>query len=351
MERRKRLAVVFDGAGVIYEPVRIVKDIERGEVKQSKLSGIHLADKVGGAFVMLRAEIRELMRGEECLELLSDFLKRKRIPIVVVYKSRHFSDEEVKRVVLSDRVVKLGDVHETISILLNFNILPVIGTGLVVSVASHPSTTLSLSSSASSPSASSSSSAATMALREEEGIKYVISGGLNLFQGAIRLLEELRRRDVAVFIASGDRIEGEEVAPFFRGVPPENIFGMLKPGDKCRLVKRLRQRYEKVIMVGDDKNDYYAMCAADIAVLSLQIEAERPKELFDVADFVVRDVQEVEEIVNNALSSSDGVPKKDSGRKGERRGDFALRDGIEKCGSSGGGSDDGRGEREREEQL
>ena len=347
MERRNRLAVVFDGAGVIYEPVRIVKDIERGEVRQSKLSGIHLADKVGGAFVMLRAEIRELMRGEECLEPLSDFLKKKRVPIVVVYKSRHFSDEEVERVVLSDKRVKLGDVHETISILLNCDILPVIGTGLVVSVVSHPSPSLSLSSSAS----SSSSAASTPALREGEGIKYVISGGLNLFQGAIRLLEELRRRNVAVFIASGDRIEGEEVAPFFRGVPPENIFGMLKPGDKCRLVKRLRQRYEKVIMVGDDKNDYYAMCAADIAVLSLQIEAERPKELFDVADFVVRDVQEVEGIVNNALSSSDGVPKKDIVRKGERRGGFALRDGIEKCGGDGESDERAEREREREEQL
>ena len=38
MERKNCLAIVFDGAGVIYEPVRIVKDIERGEVKQSKLS-------------------------------------------------------------------------------------------------------------------------------------------------------------------------------------------------------------------------------------------------------------------------------------------------------------------------
>ena len=282
MGMKGELAIVFDGAGVIYEPVRIVKDIERGEVKQSELSGIHLADKVGGAFVMLRAKIRDLMRGEECIELLSDFLRKKRIPIVVVYKSKHFSDEEVERAVLSDKRVNLSDVYETISILLNYDILPVIGTGLVVSIAQ--------------------SSSYSALSGEEESIKYVISGGLNLFKGAIQLLEWLRRRDVAVFIASGDRIEGEEVAPYFKGVPPENIFGMLKPEDKCRLVKRLRRRYKKVIMVGDDKNDYYAMCAADISVLSLQIEAERPKELFDVADFVVKDVREVEEIVNKAAS-------------------------------------------------
>ncbi len=101
---------------------------------------------------------------------------------------------------------------------------------------------------------------------------------------------------VAIFVASGDRIERDEMAPYLPDMPPENIFGMMKPGDKCKLVRKLKERY-KVIMVGDDRNDYLAMWEADIAVLSLQEEADRPGKIFDVADIRIKDIGEIKEII------------------------------------------------------
>ncbi len=52
-----------------------------------------------------------------------------------------------------------------------------------------------------------------------------------------------------------------------------------------------------MIMVGDDRNDYLAMGEADIAVLSLQEEADRPGKIFDVADIRIKDIGEIKEII------------------------------------------------------
>ena len=120
--------------------------------------------------------------------------------------------------------------------------------------------------------------------------------GINLFPGTRQLFRELREMGVQTFIASGDRIEREEVATYLPDVPPENIFGTMKPEDKRELVRKLKHEYQ-VVMVGDDRNDYLAMLEADIAVLSLQEAADRPKEVFEVSDLRINDIGEIRGIL------------------------------------------------------
>ena len=50
-------------------------------------------------------------------------------------------------------------------------------------------------------------------------------------------------------------------------------------------------------MVGDDRNDYLALCEADIAVLSLQEEADRPGKIFEIVDFRIKDIGEIRGIL------------------------------------------------------
>ncbi len=127
-------------------------------------------------------------------------------------------------------------------------------------------------------------------------IKYVIAGGIRFFPGTLKLLKELREMGILVFVASGDRIEGEEMETYLPDIPADNIFGMMKPEDKRDLVKKLKEEH-KVIMVGDDRNDYLAMREADITVLSLQEEADRQRRIFEVADFRIKDIEEVKGII------------------------------------------------------
>ncbi len=156
-------------------------------------------------------------------------------------------------------------MHETVTILKRCDILPVMGIGLIVDMV-------------------------------ERAIRYVIAGGINLFPGILELFKELRELAVLTFIASGDRIVREEMAVYLPDVPPEHIFGLMNPEDKRELVRRLKEE-DTVMMVGNDRNDCLAMQEADIAVLSLQEAADRPKEIFDVADYRIKNVWEIREII------------------------------------------------------
>ncbi|MHC1611349.1 MAG: HAD family hydrolase [Candidatus Methanospirareceae archaeon] len=265
-EGMSSLAVVFDGAGVIYAPFRIIKDMERDVTKRSRVSGITCTERLGsGAMVVLKTRYEETMKKEDPSKILADLMKEKNIESKVIYKRERVSDEEVLDVILRDKSVNLGDVHATVSLLRSFDILPVLGIGLIVDMV-------------------------------KERIRYVIAGGINLFPGTLKLFKDLREWGVQTFIASGDRIEREEMAIYLPDVQPENIFGMMKPEDKRDLVRMLKNEY-KVVMVGDDRNDYLAMLEADIAVLSLQEAGDRPEELFDVADFRINDIGEIREII------------------------------------------------------
>jgi soluble P-type ATPase len=265
-ERMLRLVVVFDGSGVIYAPFRIIKDMARGITKRCRVSGITCTDRLKtGAMVILKTRYDEMLEQEDPSKVLADLLREKKIENKVIYKSEGVSDEEVLSAISKDKSVKLGDVHGVVALLRRCDILPVLGIGLIMDMA-------------------------------KERVRYVIAGGINLFPGTLTLLRELREWGVQTFIASGDRIEREEMASYLPDVEPEHIFGTMKPEEKRELVRRLKETH-KVIMVGDDRNDYLAMCEADVVVLSLQEVADRPKELFDVADFRINDISEVRGIV------------------------------------------------------
>lgn len=264
------LAVVFDGAGVIYAPFRIIKDMGRGVTKRSRVSGITCTDRLEiGALVVLKTRYEETMEKEDPARILAELLDEEKIESKVIYKKEGVSDERVRAAILRDKSVKLGDVHEAVSLLRCCDILPVLGVGLIMDMV-------------------------------KEKVRYVIAGGINLFPGTLKLFKELRELGVQTFIASGDRIEREEMAMYLPDVPQENIFGTMKPEDKMELVRKLKKEY-RVMMVGNDRNDYLAMHEADIAVLSLQEAADRPGEIFDVSDLRINDISEVRGIINEML--------------------------------------------------
>ncbi|PXF51684.1 MAG: hypothetical protein C4B55_04805 [Candidatus Methanophagaceae archaeon] len=278
------LAVVFDGAGVLYAPFRIIKNMARGVTKRSRVSGLTCTDRLEkGALAILKTRYEETMENETGSKFLSDLMREKKIESKVVYKKKGVSDEEVVEVILGDKNVRLRDVHETMSFLRRCDIIPVIGVGLIVEVSGGGA-------------GGDRAGAGAGEGRAGGGIKYVIAGGINFFPGTLKLLKDLREMGVSVFVASGDRIEREEMAAYLPDVPPENLFGMMKPEDKRDLVRRLKEK-QTVVMVGDDRNDYLAMCEADISVLSLQEEADRPGAILEIADFRIKKIGEVKGII------------------------------------------------------
>ena len=299
------LAVVFDGAGVLYAPFRIIKNMARGVTKRSRVSGLTCTDRLEkGALAILKTRYEETMENETGSKFLSDLMREKKIESKVVYKKKGVSDEEVVEVILGDKNVRLRDVHETMSFLRRCDIIPVIGVGLIAEVSGGGAGGDRAGAGAGGERVGAGEGRAGAGEgragagegRVGGGIKYVIAGGINFFPGTLKLLKDLREMGVSVFVASGDRIEREEMAAYLPDVPPENLFGMMKPEDKRDLVRRLKEK-QTVVMVGDDRNDYLAMCEADISVLSLQEEADRPGAILEIADFRIKKIGEVKGII------------------------------------------------------
>ncbi|MDD5473616.1 MAG: HAD family hydrolase [Candidatus Methanoperedens sp.] len=70
------------------------------------------------------------------------------------------------------------------------------------------------------------------------------------------------------------------------------------------LTERLKQQYDKVIMVGDGINDLLAMRAADLGVLSIQQSGKCPKLLCEEADVVIRDIKEIVGVIEERVLKS-----------------------------------------------
>ena len=132
----------------------------------------------------------------------------------------------------------------------------------------------------------------------KSGIEFTVAAGGSPFPGAKETINDLQKRGVATYIASGDREAKLEKMADYLGIPRERVFGVATPTIKEQIVKDLKESYTSVIMVGDSINDLRAMRAADIAVLTLQQSSDKPDELFFTADVKIHDIREVTHIVS-----------------------------------------------------
>jgi Cu2+-exporting ATPase len=88
--------------------------------------------------------------------------------------------------------------------------------------------------------------------------------GDSLRADAVQTVSALARAGFRIVIASGDRPAA--VRPIAERLDVEDWQAGLLPEDKLALVQRLRQRGEKVVMVGDGVNDAPVLAAADASI-------------------------------------------------------------------------------------
>ena len=116
-----------------------------------------------------------------------------------------------------------------------------------------------------------------------------------LFPEVPQVIKELQNRDIDIFIASGDRKASLKKLAEYIGLPPENVFDTADAWKKMEIVKGLKRNYT-VMMVGNSVNDIFALEEADIGVLTEQQKEKNPEKLYDAADVVIGNIQEVLDI-------------------------------------------------------
>jgi soluble P-type ATPase len=85
------------------------------------------------------------------------------------------------------------------------------------------------------------------------------------------------------------------------GFQLDHIYPVSSPGRKRNIVAELKQSYGTVVMVGDGLNDLHALKAADLGVLTVQQDSHPLPCLFQAADTVIGDIQEIPQLLRSNL--------------------------------------------------
>jgi Cu+-exporting ATPase len=261
------LAVVFDSAGTLLHTYRAVKDI----INNRLLPGVETVtltfsspDRV---LVVIHAHSHEIIRTDPNM-CLSTYLAENGIGFGISCTRKVITTEEIGDVLYRDRHARVGDLQECIRTVWGSckeEAVVSMNSGVILNMASRM-------------------------------IEFTVTTGGRPFEGAREAITTLHQLGIATYIASGDRLTKLEKMADYLGIPRDRVYGVATPTMKAQIICDLKCEYKQVIMVGDGINDLCAMKNADIAILTEEQPGERPRELYETADYVVTNVREVVDI-------------------------------------------------------
>ncbi|MFY9800019.1 MAG: HAD family hydrolase [Methanoregula sp.] len=268
------LAVVFDSAGTLLNTYRVAKDIGNKKLLPGIETTTLTFSSPDRVLIVLPVHSKDIIKTSGDM-LLSSYLTEHELGFGVSCTRKIVTAEEIGDILYTDKRVRVSDLQECIR-----NVWSVCKAESIVTL--------------------NSGAIANMA---DKCIEFAITAGGWPFDGAKEAINALHRLGVPAFIASGDRVTKLEKMADHLGIPRDRVYGVATPTVKAQIINDLRQEYDKVMMVGDGINDLCAMQNADIAILTIQQTADRPVELYDEADYVVKNVSEIITIVQKILTS------------------------------------------------
>jgi len=264
-------AIVFDSAGTLLKVYRVARDINYGNIIENVVSTNMITKGRGCALVALEADSVEFLDDADPAMRISEYMSHTEMGFDVICRGLKCTHERISDAIARDRIATMGDLKQAIeAVKLKCKDIYYLNIGLVVDV---PNGT----------------------------IPYVLATGGKIFPGVKRMVRRLMASGADVYIASGDNRKSLNSLAADLGIPEPNVFDAVSPEGKKEVVLGLKERYGRVIMVGDGMNDYLALKAADTGILSLQQEGMRPDLLFDASDVIVDNILEVESVVEKSL--------------------------------------------------
>ncbi len=265
-----KIAVVFDSAGTLLRMHRVAKNVRTGKFLDEVVSTELVGKKPYCAIMVMQVDSNKLVSCPHHM-LVSDFIKEYNIKIDVGCSRAQVDKEAARIAVESDRKATMKDLQDVMAAVKKKcrNIF-YMGVGLIIDV-------------------------------DTNSIPYVICTGGKMYSNSPKVIQKLNEMGIGVFIASGDSMRNLSELAKNVCVPLDCVYEISTPAKKEEIVKRLKQEYDKVIMVGDGINDILAMRAADLGVLSIQQTGKCPPLLCEEADVVIKDIEETIGIVEEQL--------------------------------------------------
>jgi len=262
------IAVVFDSAGTLLHTYRVAKDVTKGILYPGIETVTLTFSSQERVLVVIHVHSREIIESSPDM-LLSRYLEQNMIGFGISCTRKIVTASEIGDVLYTDTGARLEDLQDCIR-----NVWAVCRRESVISM----------------------NSGVILNMGRKE-IEFTVTTGGRPFEGARRVIDDLHRMGIPTFIASGDRAAKLEKMADYLGIPRDRVFGVATPTIKAQIIADLQAEYDRVVMVGDGINDLCAMKKADIAILSEEQSGEKHDELYEAADFVIKDVREVIDIV------------------------------------------------------
>jgi soluble P-type ATPase len=251
------LAVVFDVAGTILRMFRVAKDILNDNLLEKVITSDLIMEKGGRALVVPQIDPSEVISYLP-YRLLSSVIKETMIEISC--SSTPVTREDAIKILCTSGA-QISDIQEAY-----------------------------LAVSARCPRAYQTMGVIVDADLME--ISHAICTAGRPFPGLGHVLQELELIEADVYIASGDSRRSLQYLANY-GFRLDRIYSVASPRRKRDIVASLRQRYRMVVMVGDGLNDLQALEAADLSVLTVQQDSHPLPCLFQAADEVIKDIEEL----------------------------------------------------------
>lgn len=258
-------AIVFDNSGTLIERYRAMKNVQTGLIFDNVSSLDFIDHNAKRALVVIQTDPSKCIINAKPNQRICQFIKRNDISIDISYSTEEIKKEELVDAIKGDNS-KISDIQDTIQAVMDkkYDVQICSGSGFIVDL-------------------------------NKGKIEYTITSGGRVFPEVRDVVGELQKRDIDIFIASGDRKGSLKELARYIGIPEENVFDTADSWKKMEIVKGLKRNY-KVMMVGNSVNDVLALEEADIGVLTVQQKEENPQRVYDAADVVVENIKEILDI-------------------------------------------------------
>jgi Cu+-exporting ATPase len=259
-------AVVFDVAGTLIKRCRVVKNLKINKIEDGTNTLEIVNDFSDTAIVVLQIDTKTcLMNANENIKLY-DFIKKYDVNIDISYSVSKINKEDVLNGLKQSNIL-IKEFQDVARELNNKNKAIEICSG-----------------------------SAFIFDKSKNKITHIIAAGGKIFPNVYNVVETLKEDDIPSFIASGDRSESLYEIGKILNIPKENIYLTANTERKQEIIKELKEKYDKVMMVGNGPNDVLAFNESDVSVLTLQQNEYISDELKSKVDHIINDIIEVLDI-------------------------------------------------------
>ncbi len=267
-----KIAVVFDSAGTLLRMHRVAKNIKTGEYLHEVVSTELVGKKPYCAILVMQVDSPKLVDCPHDM-LISDFIKGFDIDIEVGCSKAQIDKTTALEAVENDTRASMKDLQDVMAAVERKckNIF-YMGVGLIIDV-------------------------------DTKSIPFVICTCGKVYSNTPFVIKTLNERNIDAYIASGDSMRNLSALAKNVSIPLDHVFEIATPKKKEEIVKRLKQDYDKVIMVGDGINDILAFRASDLGVLSIQQTGKCQPLLSEEADVVISDIKDILDIIAEQISN------------------------------------------------